>query len=149
MWIIDSVICHPVKWKSLTSVQLFVTLRKWHPTPGLLPGESHGWRSLVGYSPWGRKESDTTERLHLHCMVPGSSVQGILQARILEWVALSSSKGSSHRESSWPRDGSRSALQADSLPSEPPGKPQSPQSRPLSDSYIDAGGQWTRSSLWC
>ena len=34
------------------------------PTPVLLPRESHGWRSLVGYSPWGRKESDTTERLH-------------------------------------------------------------------------------------
>ena len=29
-----------------------------------LPGKSHGRRSLVGYSPWGRKESDTTERLH-------------------------------------------------------------------------------------
>ena len=29
-----------------------------------LPGKSHGWRSLVGYSPWGRKESDATERLH-------------------------------------------------------------------------------------
>ena len=39
--------------------------RKWQPTPVLLPGESHGWRSLVGYSPWGRKESDTTERLNL------------------------------------------------------------------------------------
>ena len=35
--------------------------RQWHPTPALLPGESHGRRSLVGYSPWGRKESDTTE----------------------------------------------------------------------------------------
>ena len=33
-------------------------------TPVFLPGESHGRRSLVGYSPWGRKESDTTERLH-------------------------------------------------------------------------------------
>ena len=32
----------------------------------LLPGKSHGQRNLVGYSPWGRKESDTTERLHLH-----------------------------------------------------------------------------------
>ena len=40
--------------------------RQWHPTPVLLPGKSHGWRSLVGYSPWGRKESDTTERLHFH-----------------------------------------------------------------------------------
>ena len=29
--------------------------REWPPTPGLLPGESHGWRSLVGYSPWDRK----------------------------------------------------------------------------------------------
>ena len=38
--------------------------RKWQPTPVHLPGESHGWRSLVGYSPWGRKESDTTEQLH-------------------------------------------------------------------------------------
>ena len=37
--------------------------RQWHPTPVLLPGKSHGRRSLVGYSPWGRTESDTTERL--------------------------------------------------------------------------------------
>ena len=36
------------------------------PTPVLLPGKSHGWRSLVGCSPWGRQESDTTERLHFH-----------------------------------------------------------------------------------
>ena len=40
--------------------------RQWHPTPVLLPWKSHGWRSLVGCSPWGRKESDTTERLHFH-----------------------------------------------------------------------------------
>ena len=38
--------------------------RQWHPTPVLLPGESHEQRSLVGCSPWGREESDTTERLH-------------------------------------------------------------------------------------
>ena len=40
--------------------------RQWHPTPVLLPGKSHGWRSLVGCSPWGRRESDTTERLDFH-----------------------------------------------------------------------------------
>ena len=40
--------------------------RQWHPTPVLLPGKSHEWRSLVGYSPWGREESDTTGRLHCH-----------------------------------------------------------------------------------
>ena len=40
--------------------------RQWHPTPVLLPGKSHGWRSLVGCSPWGCKESDTTERLRFH-----------------------------------------------------------------------------------
>ena len=33
----------------------------WQPTPVFLPGESHGWRSLIGYSPWGRKELDMTE----------------------------------------------------------------------------------------
>ena len=35
--------------------------RKWQPTPVFSSGESHGQRSLVGYSPWGRQESDTTE----------------------------------------------------------------------------------------
>ena len=35
--------------------------RKWQPTPVFSPGESHGQRNLVGYSPWGRKELDTTE----------------------------------------------------------------------------------------
>ena len=38
----------------------------WHPTPVLLPGKSHGRRSLVGCSPWGREELDTTEWLHFH-----------------------------------------------------------------------------------
>ena len=50
--------------------------RQWHPTPVLLPGKSHGWRSLVGCSPWGRWESDTTERLHFHfsllCIAEGN-----------------------------------------------------------------------------
>ena len=40
--------------------------RQWHPTPVILSGKSHGRRSLVGCSPWGREESDTTERLHFH-----------------------------------------------------------------------------------
>ena len=40
--------------------------RQWHPTPVLLPGKSHGRRSLVGCSTWGLEESDTTERLHFH-----------------------------------------------------------------------------------
>ena len=38
--------------------------RKWQPTPVFLPGKFRGQRSLVGYSPWGCKESDTTEQLH-------------------------------------------------------------------------------------
>ena len=46
------------------------------PTPVLLPGKSHGQRSLVGCSPWGREESDTTERLHfdfsLSCIGEGN-----------------------------------------------------------------------------
>ena len=54
-------------WKNifLDSLPIFGR-RQWQPTPVLLSGESHGQRSLVGYSPWGRKESDTTERLHFH-----------------------------------------------------------------------------------
>ena len=40
--------------------------RQWHPTPVLLPGKSHGRRSLVGWSPWGCWGSDTTKRLHFH-----------------------------------------------------------------------------------
>ena len=50
--------------------------RQWHPTPVLLPGKSHGWRSLVGCSPWGSLESDMTERLHfdfsLSCIGEGN-----------------------------------------------------------------------------
>ena len=45
---------------------LLLPRRQWHPIPVLLPGKSHGWWSLVGCSPWGRSESDTTERLHFH-----------------------------------------------------------------------------------
>ena len=62
-------------WKNLvlptdslksTSVVLSNGEGNWHPTPVLLPGKFHGWRSLVGCSPWGCEESDTTEQLHFH-----------------------------------------------------------------------------------
>ena len=43
-----------------------VRRRQWQPTPVLLPGNSHGRGSLVGCSPWGCEESDTTERLHFY-----------------------------------------------------------------------------------
>ena len=90
--------------------------RQWHPTPVLLPGKSHGQRSLVGYSPWGRYESDTTERLHFHfslsCIGEGkgkplqcsglenprdggawwAAVYGVAQSRTrLKWLSSSSS----------------------------------------------------------
>ena len=160
---------------------------KWQSTPAFLPGKSHGWRSLIGYSPWGRKESVTTERLHFHfhlicwlfrlwvmkshvaltisiregskchwfsqkddtkdslqksreklacvcaqllqlcpvlsdpvdCSPPGSSVQGILQERIPEWVAMPSSRGSSQ-----PRNQTHiSCIVGRFFTSEPPGKP--------------------------
>ena len=50
----------------LTNAKLWKWRRWWHPTPILLPGKSHGQRSLVGCSPWGCEESDTTEQLHFH-----------------------------------------------------------------------------------
>ena len=47
-------------------ISLYLQRRQWHPTPVLLPGKSHGWRSLEGCSPWGLWESDTTEQPHFH-----------------------------------------------------------------------------------
>ena len=97
--------------------------RKWQPTPVLLPGKSHGWRSLVGYSPWGCKELDTTERLHFHfslsCTGEGNgnplqysclenpsdggvwwaAIYGVAQSQtLLKWLSSSSSwdTGGSH-----------------------------------------------------
>ena len=57
-------------YRMLCSVFLWPSLdkwrRQWHPTPVLLPGKSHGRRSLVGCSPRGLEQSDTTEQLHFH-----------------------------------------------------------------------------------
>ena len=52
--------------KHLTIFNTHLWRRQWHPIALLLSGKSHGRRSLVGCSPWGRQESDTTERLHFH-----------------------------------------------------------------------------------
>ena len=54
-----------LNWSIRTSVLCWIR-RQWQPTPVLLPGKSHGQRSLVGCSPWGYWESDTTEWLHFH-----------------------------------------------------------------------------------
>ena len=76
--------------------------REWQPTPVLLPRKFHGWRSLVGYSPGGCKELDTTERLHsllYECRFLATCtwvvVHGISQAGILEQVAIFFSRESS------------------------------------------------------
>ena len=58
--------------------------RQWHPTPVLLPGKSHGWRNLVVCSPWGREESDTTERLHFSLSCIGEGNGNPLQSSCLE-----------------------------------------------------------------
>ena len=60
--------------------------RQWHPTPVLLPGKSHGQRSLVGCSPWGREEPETTERLHFHFSLSctGEGNGNLLQCSCLE-----------------------------------------------------------------
>ena len=51
------------------SFQQYMKCEFWHPTPVLLPGKSHGRRSLVGCHPWGCEESDMTEQLHFHFSV--------------------------------------------------------------------------------
>ena len=100
----------------LVLMNLSTFKRQWHPTPVLLPGKSHGQRSLVGCSPWGCKESDTTERLHSHfslsCIGEGNgnplqcsclenprdggawwaAVSGVTQSQTqLKWLSSSSS----------------------------------------------------------
>ena len=115
-----------------TSLSLFTFMhwrRKWQPSPVFLPGDSHGWGSLVGCSPWGRWESDTTERLRFHfslsCIGEGNgnplqcsclespgdggawwaAVSRIAQSRTrLKWLSSSSSSTSSQNhiaESVW------------------------------------------------
>ena len=97
----------------------YLRRRQWHPTPVLLPGKSHGQRSLVGYSPWGGEELDMTEQLHFHfslsCIGEGNgnplqysclenprdggawwaAVYGVAQSRTqLKWLSSSSSLSS-------------------------------------------------------
>jgi len=62
----------------------FSQRRQWHPTPVLLPGKPHGRRSLVGCSPWGRKESDMTEWLHFSLSCIGEGNGNPLQCFCLE-----------------------------------------------------------------
>ena len=58
------------KWPlDLWSAAPIIRRRQWHPTPVPLPGKSHGRRSLVGCSPWGHEELDTTEWLHFHFLL--------------------------------------------------------------------------------
>ena len=72
--------------------------RKWLPTPVFLPGESHGHRSLAGYSPWGHKESNTTEWL-THTLV--SSVGGAPVLRLHLWWTTFLSGTCFHSCGSW------------------------------------------------
>ena len=56
----------PEMWETNFCCLQSTVKRQWHATPVLLPGKSHGQRSLGGCSPWGRQELDTTEPLHFH-----------------------------------------------------------------------------------
>ena len=105
---------------------VYVRRRQWQPTPVLLPGKSHGWSSLVGCSPWGREESDTTDQLHFHfslsCVGEGhgnplqysclentrdrgawwDAIYGVAQSRTrLKWLSSSSSKLSCWKPTHW------------------------------------------------
>ena len=65
-WKFHGIIKWGFDWRHLRTSHIKQQRRQWHPTPVLLPGKSHGRRSLVGCSPWGRWGSDTTEWLHFH-----------------------------------------------------------------------------------
>ena len=109
-------------WATLSLFSFMHWRRKWQPTPVFLPGESQGRGSLLGCRLWDSTESDTTEAMtqqqQQHCCYgvlcrvcasrlvvsslfhptdcspPGFSFHGIFQARMLEWIAISSSRGS-------------------------------------------------------
>ena len=94
----------------------------WQSTSVCFPVQSHGKRSLVGYSPLSLKSVGCDLALlsnySMHCSPPGSSVHGIVQASILEWVAISFS-----RWSSWSRDQTRiSCIASGFFTTEPLGK---------------------------
>ena len=72
-----------VKLYTLGTSELFAG--QWHPTPVLLPGKSHGWRSLVGHSPWGHYESDTTERLHFQFHFHALEKEMVTHSNVLAW----------------------------------------------------------------
>ena len=61
------------------------SLPTFSPAPVLLPGKSHGWRSLVGYSLWGHEESDTTKRLHFHFSLSCTGEGNGSHSSVLAW----------------------------------------------------------------
>ena len=58
--------------------------KEMEPTPVLLPGKFYGWRSLVGYSPWGRKELDMTEQLHFHLFLSDKGLISNICKEVIE-----------------------------------------------------------------
>ena len=60
--------------------------KQWHPTPVLLLGKSHGRRSLVGCSPWGHEESDTTEQPHFHVLEKEMATHSSVIAWKIPWT---------------------------------------------------------------
>ena len=70
----------------LTVFRVTIQRRQWHPTPVLLPGKSHGRRSLVGCSPWGHWESDTTEWLHFHALEKEMATHSSVLASRIPWT---------------------------------------------------------------
>ena len=61
----DVSLTHVIQAGVILTTGIIAQRRAWQPSPGFLPGESHGQRSLVGYSPQGRKESDLTEQIDI------------------------------------------------------------------------------------
>ena len=85
-----SVACRLWTWANHSAFLIIYFLiyerrRQWHPTPVLLPGKFHGWRSLVGCSPWVREESDTTERLHFHFSLYALEKEMATHSSVLAW----------------------------------------------------------------
>ena len=81
---------------SIPGSGLFPWRRKWQPTPVFLPGESHGQRSLVGYSPGGCQESDTTEHPLDQTLELDEGEPGLLAKRKCRGTPVTRGRGDPH-----------------------------------------------------
>ena len=78
---------------------------KWQPTPAFLPGKSHEQQSLAVYSPWGCKESNTTEHAHIHMVYLSTQLSNLSKSVLMLTICQSQSSAEKKKISQFPESG--------------------------------------------